>query len=1127
MSSPTTPPASGFTQPPPSLSICSGTRYVSVGPPVSPASPSVSSPSSRHRTPTGSRPPLSPHSEGRSRVVSSVSSPSSRAGPALTSSRISSLTMGEHGSGASLLIDSAAASPSSSSSPHLEAPHFQRLKRLRRPPRITTTHRPPRVHSSLSSPHNVTPRFRRRRSSSTDSDPELETISEHIGEKRVKVLGSGERDALEPDGPHAASSSSSSSLSLRIDPAMCGPDGVLSAASIRLNRHLKRRAPSSSLGSPLGLGGSSSSTDRMSHVLHHHSNGDNVGAIGDIDGRDNHSLAAAPFHRTLLVQRMRAAHPVEQIQCREVGGDNLNRARVCSNNASSLLKAWVFERLGRAFRENPHIDASLNQNVSLPPRRSCLDIKQCPWSSDLFAASHGNHTVVVYRVLGPARGCSVAAVLSGHRRTPWTVAFHPWRQNLLVSGGLDETIRVWDWQSRVCLHTVSLPNAVSCVDFYPSRCPASLQCEVTQGASSLNGEFIVVSNTRNGLLLYALCGPAYDSLQKSRHRQSSFQCDEESKTRTSNSEEDRSRGQAEHYGLENEDNKPILVQKLSFSGSVRSARFDPSGRVLVVVVVDHLYPDVMSLLMLPVLCVGDADLERAELLASPSKKETAADGAQMTVFSEVEAADSPLLISNDAIYISPTACPSVAFSPDGLSFAHIQFRMRKSVPPPVTPGASGSSWSTRNDDWNSTPLTPPLSASDDSSPTFSSTATPVPLVPPSLATTPMPPVSSLLTPSPVSPSVASSSGDAGSHLFERELQQQRRSAASVPSTPVFEPMDVETPDATVTPVLPPARAPRAGQRRPIPPPPRVSYRSVMMGKADVRVVSLQPCSIGALVSKAIVQEPRDINSLSFSPDGSFLVMGYSISSHRRTNATLRRISGVTNAFVSPMIDDIYPIQSLMEPSPGDRTPSSGVSRPTRSGRNPASHITPPLSNWAAVPSSRDGVLSMGTTNVGSGMLLQVVFRTVDMHVLSNMYASAIDVSVNAVAVSPLPFVGILHGTQSGAIRSFGLRDTVLLSGAEYLEDGPSQSNDSLFSPSANTSVDLSSESAGAEEQIAGRGALLRRWSDGSAYTTQFPRAHSRLVHPPVPPSISTPPTTNSSLRRRSLSLQAIVERHFQ
>lgn len=80
----------------------------------------------------------------------------------------------------------------------------------------------------------------------------------------------------------------------------------------------------------------------------------------------------------------------------------------------------------------------------------------------LFASTHGDHTVKVFR-------CStweIVCTLRGHRRTPWTVKFHPLDRNVLASGSLDESVRIWDLTTERCVRTLQFDFVVSCIAFH-------------------------------------------------------------------------------------------------------------------------------------------------------------------------------------------------------------------------------------------------------------------------------------------------------------------------------------------------------------------------------------------------------------------------------------------------------------------------------------------------------------------------------------------------------------------------------------------------------------------------------------------------------------------------------------
>jgi hypothetical protein len=82
----------------------------------------------------------------------------------------------------------------------------------------------------------------------------------------------------------------------------------------------------------------------------------------------------------------------------------------------------------------------------------------------LFASTHGDHTVKVFR----CATWSLLTTLRGHRRTPWTIKFHPIDRNILASGSLDETVRIWDLISERCMRTLEFDFVVSCIAFHSS-----------------------------------------------------------------------------------------------------------------------------------------------------------------------------------------------------------------------------------------------------------------------------------------------------------------------------------------------------------------------------------------------------------------------------------------------------------------------------------------------------------------------------------------------------------------------------------------------------------------------------------------------------------------------------------
>lgn len=61
-------------------------------------------------------------------------------------------------------------------------------------------------------------------------------------------------------------------------------------------------------------------------------------------------------------------------------------------------------------------------------------------SRSKVASSHGDHNINVTNL----RTNKCISTLTGHPRTPWCIAFHPHRNDILASGCLGGQVRVWD-----------------------------------------------------------------------------------------------------------------------------------------------------------------------------------------------------------------------------------------------------------------------------------------------------------------------------------------------------------------------------------------------------------------------------------------------------------------------------------------------------------------------------------------------------------------------------------------------------------------------------------------------------------------------------------------------------------
>ncbi|XXG90705.1 hypothetical protein AAC387_Pa12g2406 [Persea americana] len=97
----------------------------------------------------------------------------------------------------------------------------------------------------------------------------------------------------------------------------------------------------------------------------------------------------------------------------------------------------------------------------VPPPRSTI---AAAFSHDgkTLASTHGDHTVKIIDCL--TGRC--LKVLSGHRRTPWVVRFHPLHPEILASGSLDHEVRLWDTNTAECTNYRDFYRPIASIAFH-------------------------------------------------------------------------------------------------------------------------------------------------------------------------------------------------------------------------------------------------------------------------------------------------------------------------------------------------------------------------------------------------------------------------------------------------------------------------------------------------------------------------------------------------------------------------------------------------------------------------------------------------------------------------------------
>ncbi|KAK3001667.1 hypothetical protein RJ639_022513, partial [Escallonia herrerae] len=97
----------------------------------------------------------------------------------------------------------------------------------------------------------------------------------------------------------------------------------------------------------------------------------------------------------------------------------------------------------------------------LPPPRSTIAAAFSP-DGRMLASTHGDHTV---KVIDCQTGRCLK-VLSGHRRTPWVVRFHPLCPEILASGSLDHEVRLWDANTAECIGSHDFYRPIASIAFH-------------------------------------------------------------------------------------------------------------------------------------------------------------------------------------------------------------------------------------------------------------------------------------------------------------------------------------------------------------------------------------------------------------------------------------------------------------------------------------------------------------------------------------------------------------------------------------------------------------------------------------------------------------------------------------
>lgn len=137
----------------------------------------------------------------------------------------------------------------------------------------------------------------------------------------------------------------------------------------------------------------------------------------------------------------------------EGGFDTLSHIYEAGRDARRGLISWVEAESLR------HLSAKYCP--LLPPPRSTIAAAFSPDGKTL-ASTHGDHTV---KIIDCESG-NCLKVLSGHRRTPWVVRYHPTCPGLLASGSLDHEVRLWDANTAECIGSRDFYRPIASIAFH-------------------------------------------------------------------------------------------------------------------------------------------------------------------------------------------------------------------------------------------------------------------------------------------------------------------------------------------------------------------------------------------------------------------------------------------------------------------------------------------------------------------------------------------------------------------------------------------------------------------------------------------------------------------------------------
>ncbi|KAG2599865.1 hypothetical protein PVAP13_5KG501000 [Panicum virgatum] len=171
-----------------------------------------------------------------------------------------------------------------------------------------------------------------------------------------------------------------------------------------------------------------------------------------------------------LPRRSRQRNIFHLLVQREVSPRTKHQARRIWNNSQTCDPDLIELRFADADAKQDIFSWAESQSLHrwsakycplLPPPRSTIAAAFSPDGKTL-ASTHGDHTV---KIIDCHTG-KCLKVLSGHRRTPWVVRYHPLYSDILASGSLDHEVRLWDANTSDCIGSQDFHRPIASIAFH-------------------------------------------------------------------------------------------------------------------------------------------------------------------------------------------------------------------------------------------------------------------------------------------------------------------------------------------------------------------------------------------------------------------------------------------------------------------------------------------------------------------------------------------------------------------------------------------------------------------------------------------------------------------------------------